>query len=312
MKVLIIDEIETGALKPLKDAGFELIFDLGQSRDYYLGIIAQFEGLILRSSQKIDAAFIDRAKKLKFIARVGAGMENIAVDYAKTKGIKCFNSPEGNRTAVGEHALAMLLMLFRKLRQADAQVRQGIWQRDENRGIELQGKTVGIVGYGNMGSAFAAVLRGFGVHLLAYDKYKTGFGDDFVQESSMEELFRQCDIVSIHTPLTEETRKMVNRDWIRNFEKNIYLINTARGPIVQTSDLVQALESGKIAGACLDVLEYESAGFREIAQGSFAEDFKRLVQMENVVLSPHIAGITKESYEKLTAVIVRKILKNFN
>ena len=311
MKVLITDKIEQTALKALSAAGFELNQIVGKDRSFYLDSIDAYDGVIIRSALKFDREFIDRAAKLKFIARVGAGMENIDVDYARSKGIQCINSPEGNRSAVGEHAVGMLLMLFRNLSRADRQVRQGAWLREANRGIELEGKTVGIVGYGNMGSAFARRLRGFDVKLLAYDKYKNGFGDDFVRESTMEQLFRDCDIVSIHTPLTAETKYMVNRQWIASFEKPVYLVNTARGPIVKTDDLAEALKSGKLAGACLDVLEYETLGFEHISGLRPPEALKYLFQSDKVVLSPHIAGLTRESYIKLTKVIVDKILNLF-
>jgi D-3-phosphoglycerate dehydrogenase len=311
MRVLITDKIEQTALQTLTESGFELDQILGRERSFYLEQIGNYEGVIIRSALKFDREFIERATKLKFIARVGAGMENIDVDYAGTKGIYCINSPEGNRSAVGEHAVGMLLMLFRNLSRADGQVRQGKWLREENRGIELEGKTVGIVGYGNMGSAFARRLRGFDVDVLAYDKYKSDFGNDFVQESGMEELFRKCDIVSIHTPLTEETRYLVNKNWIDSFEKPVYLINTARGPIVHTEALVDALKSGKLAGACLDVLEYETLGFENIGDNQRPEALEYLFQSDKVVLSPHIAGLTQESYVKLTRVIVEKILKLF-
>ncbi len=268
-------------------------------------------GIVIRSRITIDKKFLDKATALKFIARCGAGMESIDVEYASQKGISCLNSPEGNRNAVGEHALGMLLMLFNNLNRADRQVRAGEWIREKNRGHELEGKTVGIIGFGNMGSAFAEKLKGFNCRVLAFDKYKKGFANDFVQEASLEEIKQQADVLSLHIPLTSETEFLVNEKFINSFTKPFYLINTARGKCVSTHDLVNGLKSGKILGACLDVYEYEDASFEkffiEAAGLKDNPDWIYLTQSEKVILTPHIAGWTIESLRKIAETLVKKI-----
>ena len=267
-----------------------------------------YEGIVIRSRFKLDKEIIDKGKNLKFIARAGAGMENIDVAYAESKGIKCLHAPEGNRDAVGEHAIGMLLSLLNNLPRADKEVRNGIWIREGNRGTEIQGKTVGIIGYGNMGSAFAQRLKGFGVTVIAYDKYKKNFSDEYAKEATMEELFEKADIVSLHLPLTDETHYIANNNFFKKFKKNIYLINTARGENVKTDDLVENLKSGKVQGACLDVLEYESVSFEALDPNKMPEPFKYLIQSDKVILTPHIAGWTFESHEKIAETLVRKII----
>lgn len=309
MKILIIDPVHSILPQTLINKGHKVDVQYAKNLSFYESIILNYEGLILRSGIRIDTHFINLSKKLKFIARVGVGLENIDVDYANSKGIICFNSPEGSRTAVGEHTLAMLLSLFNNLNTANNEVRQALWQREKNRGVELEGKTIGIIGYGNMGSAFAQRLCGFGVNVIAYDKYKFDYSDNFVRESSMDELFEKCDVVSIHTPLTNETKNLITIDWINKFKKNIYIINTARGPILKTTDLVTSLKSGKVLGACLDVLEYESLGFENIEKTLLPSAFKYLANSNRVALSPHIAGWTHESNYKLSKVIADKILQ---
>jgi len=312
MKILIIDPVHDILPKTLKNVGHDIELRYAETYQYYASIISSFDGIIIRSGIKIDEAFINLSKNLKFIARVGAGMENIDVSYAESKRIICFNSPEGNRTAVGEHALGMILSLFNNLNRSDLEVRKALWQREANRGIELEGKTIGIIGYGNMGSAFAKRLCGFDANIITFDKYKKNYSDDYVRETSMEELFQECDIVSLHTPLTDETKNLINSKWINLFQKNIYLINTARGPILNTNDLVVALKSGKVSGACLDVLEYEKLGFENIEKDDLPEAFQYLTKSDRVILSPHIAGWTHESNFKLSKVIADKILQHFN
>src|SRR5690554_4763743 len=239
-------------------------------------------------------------------------MKNIETELAAARNIRCFNSPEGNRDAVAEHAISMLLALFNQLIQADAEVRKGEWNREKNRGIELKGKTVGILGYGFMGEAFAQRLQGFGVNIIAYDKYKSGFGNDFVQEVDLPTLFERTDVLSIHLPLTEETTFMVDDDFINRFKKPIYLINTARGKNVKTNDLVTALKSGRVLGACLDVLEYEKTSFESLKAEELPEAFQYLKSSNKVILSPHVAGWTHESYVKLSSVLAEKILSQFS
>lgn len=306
-KILFVDTTNPYLVEGLEKLGFQCDSFPGYGRADFLNIIQNYEGIIIRSKIKLDEEALSKAKKLKFIGRVGAGMENIDVSYAERKNIVCLNAPEGNRNAVGEQAVGMLLMLFNNLRRADAEVRQGIWKREENRGVELEGKTVGIIGYGNTGGAFARKLSGFDVKVLAYDKYKTNFTDAFVVESTMEELYEQSDIVSLHLPLTDETRYLVTDEFIKKFQKPIYLINTARGPIVKTSDLVNNLKTGKVRGACLDVLEFEGLSFEKLETADLPKAFTELIKMDQVVLSPHIAGWTHESHLKLATTLVQKV-----
>jgi D-3-phosphoglycerate dehydrogenase len=268
-----------------------------------------YDGIVIRSKIKITKEIIDKATNLKFIARAGAGLENIDVIYAQSKGILCLHAPEGNRDAVGEHALGMLLSLFNNLCKANKEVREGKWIREGNRGVELMGKTVGIIGYGNMGSAFADRLKGFGVTVLVYDKYKKNFGTDFIIETSMKEIFEKADVISIHTPLTDETHYLIDDVFINNFKKNIYIINTARGKCLNTADLVKNIKSGKILGACLDVLEYEVVSFENLDVANLPEPFQYLIKSDKVMLSSHIGGWTIESNEKIARVLAEKIEK---
>lgn len=306
-KVLFIDTVHELLEQRLAKIGFDCVEGYSFSRAEVLKGINEYTGVVIRSRFKIDQEFIDAATQLKFICRSGSGMENIDMEYATSKNIYCFNSPEGNRDAVGEHAIAMLLCLFNNIIRSDKEVRQGIWNREKNRGIELMGKTVGIIGYGVMGSAFAKRLSGFGVDVLAYDKYKSNYGNEFAKESSLEEIYGKADIVSIHLPLTEETTYYINEDFINRFSKNIYVINTSRGKNLNTKDLVDAMKSRKVLGACLDVLEYETSSFEKIDKENLPEDFIYLSKCENVVLSPHVAGWTKESYVKLSGFLADKV-----
>ncbi len=273
-------------------------------------LIPQYEGIVIRSKFKITKEIIDSAPNLKCIARAGAGMENIDVVYAESKGIKCVHAPEGNRNAVGEQALAMLLALLNNICRANDEVRKGIWIREANRGVELGGKTIGIIGYGNTGSAFAKRLQGFGVNILAYDKYKKGFGNEFVKESTQEEIFEKADVLSLHIPLTEETNYLVNDTYLRKFKKNIYVINTARGKCLNTADLVKNIDSGKVLGACLDVLEYESVSFEKMESNELPAPFQYLIKSNKVILTPHIAGWTHESNVKIAEVLANKIIES--
>src|SRR3989339_377533 len=254
-----------------------------------------FQGIILRSKFIIDTAFIDKSPLLKFIGRVGAGMENIDVEYAQSKGIQCFNSPEGNRDAVGEHALGMLLSMLNNLCRANSEVREGKWLREKNRGIEIAGKTVGIIGVGNMGNAFAQRLAGFNAQVLGYDKYKTAYSNSYIRETDMAEIFEKADIVSLHVPLTQETEYLANNLFFSSFRKNIWFINTSRGKVVNTDELVKNLESGKIRGTALDVLEYENFSFEDIALEKVSPSLLYLMKSDKTILSPHIAGWTHES-----------------
>ena len=307
MKILHLDTNHPLLINQLNDLGFTNHEDCTSSKSEIEAKIADYDGFIIRSRFTIDQPFLDAAKNLKFIGRVGAGLENIDCDYAIEKGIHLISAPEGNRNAVGEHALGMLLSLFNKLNKADREVRQGKWLREENRGLELDGKTVGLIGYGNMGKAFAKKLRGFDVNVLCHD-IKTNVGDANAKQVILEELKAKADVLSLHIPQTSQTLKMVNSEFINGFKKPFWLINTARGKSVVTEDLVTALKSGKILGAGLDVLEYEKASFENLfSSDNMPEAFQYLIASENVLLSPHVAGWTIESKEKLAQTIVDKI-----
>ena len=311
-KVLFVDDTHPVLKEELTSMGFQCDDFTGISSEDCRKIIGEYFGAVIRSKITFDVEMLNAAGKLEFIARVGAGMESIDVEYAKTKGIECFNSPEGNRDAVAEHALGMLLSMLNNLNRADKEVRNGIWRREANRGIEIKGKTIGIIGYGNMGGAFARRLKGFDCNVLAYDKYKSGFSDDFVAESNMERIFNETDILSLHVPLTAETRYLVDEVYLNRFNKNIRLINTSRGPVVNTAGLVEALKTGKVQGAVLDVLEYEKTSFEAMDAQAFPAPLKYLAEAENVILTPHIAGWTVESKYKLAKVLADKIRVYFS
>lgn len=312
MKVLFIDTVHPLLWKSLTAEGFECIEGYALSRPAIIKLISEFEGIVIRSRIVIDREVLDAAKKLRFIARAGAGMENIDVQYATTKNVLCLNSPEGNRDAVGEHVIGMLLALMNNLLIADKQVREGLWLREENRGHELGSKTVGIIGYGNMGRSFARKLAGFGCRVIAYDKYKSGFSEAGVEEVNMDTVFSETDILSLHVPLASDTMKMVNNEYISRFRKKIYIVNSARGACIETEDLVKNLKSGKLLGACLDVLEYEDSSFEKFrirnSEFEHSETWQYLIHSEKVILSPHIAGWTMESNEKLSKVLFDKIM----
>ena len=310
MKILHLDTNHELLINQLNDLGFTNHEDYKSSKEDIEAKISDYDGIILRSRFTIDKPFIDAAKNLRFIGRVGAGLENIDVDYAKAKGIELIAAPEGNKNAVGEHALGMLLSLFNKLNKADNEVRQGKWLREDNRGLELDGKTVGIIGYGNMGKAFAKKLKGFDVTVLCYD-IKDNVGDENAQQVTLQELQERANVVSLHTPQTALTLNMINAECIKAFKKSFWFINTARGKSVVTSDLVSALKSGKILGAGLDVLEYEKASFEHLFSSKMPDAFQYLITSQNVILSPHVAGWTIESKEKLAQIIVDKIKAKF-
>lgn len=271
-------------------------------------MLPNYDALVIRSKFKLTKELLAKCKHLKYIGRVGAGLENIDVEYANLHGIKCLSAPEGNRDAVGEHALGMLLMLFNNLKKADAEVRKGIWLRAENRGIEITGKTIGIIGYGNTGQSFAKKLSGFDCKILVHDKYKKDFSDNKIIEAQLSDIFSQSDVVSLHVPLTEETQFMFDATFISAFKKPIYIVNTARGKCLKTEDLVDGLKSGKVLGACLDVLEYESVSFEKVENTDIPAALEYLIQSEKVVLSPHIAGWTHESNFKMSELMAQKMI----
>jgi D-3-phosphoglycerate dehydrogenase len=312
MYVLFVDSTHDKLPKKLTQSGFICDYQPDIKPNEIITIIPKYDGIIIRSKIKIDKNIIDAAKNLKFIGRVGAGLENIDVEYAEQKEIRCFSSPEGNRDAVGEHTLGMLLTLFNNILKADFEVRSGKWIREGNRGLEIKGKTIGIIGYGNMGSAFAQRLKGFEANVIAYDKYKYNYSDEFVTEKRLEDIFEQTDILSIHVPLTEETQFMVNHEFINLFKKDIYILNTARGKVLKTDDLVKNIKLGKVLGAALDVLEYEQTSFERLhSANDLPETFQYLIETNKVVLTPHIAGWTHESNIKLSEILADKIIKAF-
>ena len=310
MKILHLDTNHELLIEQLAQAGFTNHEDYTSTKPEIEAKIGEYDGIVLRSRFTIDKQFLNAATNLKFIGRVGAGLENIDCDYAEQKGVYLVSAPEGNRNAVGEHSLGMLLSLFNKLNKADAEVRQGKWLREANRGIELDGKTVGLIGYGNMGKAFAKKLRGFDVEVLCYD-IKADVGDANAKQVTLAEFQEKVDLVSLHTPQTPLTVNMINTEFINAVKKPFWLINTARGKSVVTTDLMNALKSEKILGAGLDVLEYEKASFENLFTSSMPEAFQYLIDSENVLLTPHVAGWTIESKEKLAQTIVDKVLTKF-
>ncbi len=313
MKILFIDTVHPLLEISLRNAGHICVDASDSNREELMEQIPSYEGLVIRSRIRIDRSFLENAIRLKFIARAGAGMENIDVEAANELGIICLNAPEGNRDAVGEQAIGMILSLFNNLNAADKQVREGLWQREANRGHELKDKVVGIIGFGNTGSAFAKKLQGFECEILAYDKYKSGFSNDFITESDLQKIYDKADILSLHIPLTDETEFLVNERFIRNFKKNIWIINTSRGKCLRIDELVYQMKEGKVLGACLDVLEYEDLSFEkfDIRHSNIQklDTWNYLIQSDRVILSPHIAGWTFESHERISAVLFEKISK---
>jgi phosphoglycerate dehydrogenase len=305
MKILLLDKNHPLITEQLSEKGFVLEEDFSSSYEQVLEKIHLYEGVIIRSRIPLDAHFLEKAKNLKFIARVGAGMENIDIAKAQELGIKLINSPEGNKDAVAEHVIGTLLVLMNRLFISSDEVKKGIWLREENRGEEILGKTFGIIGYGNMGKAVTKRLSGFGCKTIFYD-IKPNLSDEFATQVSLQELQENADILSLHTPLTEDTLYMINEEFISKMKKNFYFINTARGKNLKTSALVNALKSGKIKGACLDVLEYEKTSFENLETKN--EDLEYLLNSEKAIITPHIAGWTHESKIKLAQVIVDKIL----
>lgn len=309
IKILHIDSNNPILMQQLQQLGFQNHEDFTSSKEAIEAKIQDYHGIVIRSRFKIDKTFLDKATNLQFIARVGAGLESIDCDYAASKNIELIAAPEGNRNAVAEHTLGMILSLFNNLNRADREIRSGHWNRESNRGHELDGKTVGIIGYGNMGKWFAKKLRGFDVEVLCYD-IKENVGDANAKQVSLAELQQKADVLSLHIPWTPETDKMVNAAFINAFAKPFWIFNTSRGKNIVTADLVAALQSGKVLGAGLDVLEYEKLSFETLFQDKTTpEAFQYLLEAENVILSPHVAGWTFESHERLAQVIVDKIKK---
>jgi D-3-phosphoglycerate dehydrogenase / 2-oxoglutarate reductase len=305
-KILIADDLHENIFPILSELGFKVNYQPNINRSEILEIIKDYEGLIIRSKTKVDKEFLSHCDKLEFIARAGAGLDLIDLEEVSIKNIQVFAANEGNADAVAEHTMGMILMLLNKLNWADAEVRQRLWHREENRGIELKGMTVGIIGYGNMGMAFAQRLMGFDVKVLAFDKVEKAVHDYgfYARKATIDEIFEGADLVSIHVPLTDETRMMVDDDFIQKFKKNIFIVNTSRGEVASTDSILKGLLSGKIRGACLDVLENEKLSKLTLHQ---EQVYSQLFKLKNVVLTPHIAGWTVESYRKINEVLVDKI-----
>lgn len=302
--ILIVDNIHPIFIERAEALGYHCDYRPAIKADEAYAIIGEYEGLVIRSKFLVDRKVIDLSKNLRFVCRAGAGMDNIDEDYAIAKGINLINAPEGNRDAVGEHAAGLLLTLMNKINLADAQVRNGIWDREGNRGHELKGKTVGIIGYGFMGGSFARKLSGFEVNVIAYDKYKTGFSNQYVREVSMEEIVRHSDVLSLHVPLTPETNGLVNDEYLFHFRKPIFLLNTSRGQVVKTQSVLNGIRSGRILGAGLDVLETEK--FPALGEQIWFDELKN---SDRVVLMPHVAGWTFDSYRKISEVMAEKLAR---
>jgi D-3-phosphoglycerate dehydrogenase len=303
---LIIDLMHESIIPMLAEIGWQADYRPAIRRDEIMRIIHQYQGLIVRSKTEIDREIIDRAVQLRWIGRAGAGLDQLDVAALDEKGIRIVNAPEGNRDALGEHAITILLTLLNKVHIADRDIRRGVWDREAMRGSELMGKTVSIIGYGHMGQAFARRLQGFSVEVLAYDKYIESYGNEFAREATMKEVFEKTDILSLHVPLTDETRFMLDHAYLNKFRKDIYLLNTARGKNISLKTLVEALEKGKLRGAALDVLENEKINQLTPDQQHY---FNSLIQSDKVVLTPHVGGWTFESYEKINQTLVAKIRK---
>jgi D-3-phosphoglycerate dehydrogenase len=304
VKVLIIDDVHALLINGLQKLNYNVTYLPAITRQEILQIIAPFHVLVVRTQTNIDAEILNAANNLKVIARAGSGLDNIDLKIAEQKGIYCFNAGQANADAVGEHALGMLLTLMRNLNKADYEVRNKIWDREGNRGFELNGKTVGIIGFGNTGKAFAKKLAGFDVNILAYDKYLKNYSNQNANEATLAQIFDESDILSLHIPLTAETQNWIDNSFITKFKKNIYLINVCRGGVLNMPQTIDNIDSGKILGACFDVLENEKLLNLSNPQ---QKDFDYLINKQNVVLSPHIAGWTFESYEKIAQTILSKL-----
>jgi D-3-phosphoglycerate dehydrogenase len=306
MNILFIDTVHPVLAQLLKEAGHDCTDGSGWSEAGVLEKLPGYDGVVIRSRIRIGPEFLSRATSLKFIARAGAGMENIDTEAAMRNGVRCLNAPEGNRDAVGEHAVAMLLALFNHLLRSDREVREGKWFREPNRGMELKGKTVGVIGYGHTGTAFARKLSGFECRVLAYDKYRKEYSDAWAKQATPEDLFREADILSLHVPLTPETYYLVDDAFIGKFRKPVIVVNTSRGLCLRTEDLVKQMKAGKVTGACLDVIEFEDSSFENFFSRE-NDSWNYLLQSDRVILSPHIAGWTYESNEKIARVLFEKI-----
>ena len=304
-KVLFIDTTHKYLIDQLEKKNIVCDFEFSKTKSQIEKIIAKYDGIVIRSRFKIDKKFIDAAKKLKFIARAGSGLENIDTKYAEQKKIKCINAAEGNKQAVAEHALALILNLFNKINQANNELKSGKWLREENRGIELSGKKIGIIGFGNTGSSFVNLLKNFDLELLVYDKYK----QNYEYKSSLKEIFEKAEILSLHVPLNDETKKYIDKSFINKMKKPFYLINTSRGQCVDTKALIRGIKEKKVKGACLDVFEHEKTSFEKLKRN---RDLTFLLNSNKTILTPHIAGWTTESYFKIAKILSEKIISELS
>ena len=305
IKVLFVDTTHKYLIDQLEKKNIICDFEFSKTKSQIEKIIARYDGIVIRSRFKIDKKFIDAAKKLKFIARAGSGLENIDTKYAEQKKIKCINAAEGNKQAVAEHALALILNLFNKINQANNELKSGKWLREENRGIELSGKKIGIIGFGNTGSSFVNLLKNFDLELLVYDKYK----QNYEYKSSLKEIFEKAEILSLHVPLNDETKKYIDKSFINKMKKPFYLINTSRGQCVDTKALIRGVKENKVKGACLDVFEHERTSFERLKRN---RDLTFLLNSNKTILTPHIAGWTTESYFKIAKILSEKIISELS
>lgn len=303
-QVLITDEVHTILIEGLQQQGYIVNYEPKITAAEVLQQIDNYVGLIINSKVYVGKEMLDKATKLKFVCRVGSGLEVIDIEYAKQRDVAAFNSPEGNRVAVGEFALGGLLGLMRNMCRANTEVKNSKWNRESNRGYELTGKTVGLIAYGNNAQAFAKLLAGFDVRVLAYDKYYHGFDEGYVTETPLNTIYKEADVLSLHLPLTTETTYMIDYAFLSSFKKPYWLINTSRGKVMRTNDMLKCIEEGKIRGAVLDVLENEKINELSAAE---ADTFKKLCAEERILLSPHIAGWTHESKRRIAEVLLQKI-----